>query len=191
MAEPPFPGVRLVAPPERVREAWQRLAAGIQPHVDSGSCLLLGVLVGGIVPLVQISQRLRGDFLIDYCHLTRYMGGTGGGQVQWVQRPHQDLRALTVVLVDDIFDEGHTLAELRRYCENAGARRVLVTVLVRKCHSRPVADLKPDLWGLEVDDEYVFGCGMDYQQRWRHLDAIYALPGSAGAGSAATDVSTA
>jgi hypoxanthine phosphoribosyltransferase len=189
MAESPVPGARLVASPEQVREAWQRLAAGIQPYVDAGSCLLLGVLVGGIVPLVQISQRLRGDFLIDYCHLTRYLGGTRGGQVQWVQRPHQDLRALTVVLVDDIFDEGHTLAELRRYCENAGARSVRVAVLVRKRHARALAELKPDLWGLEVDDEYVFGCGMDYQQRWRHLDALYALPGSAGAGPAVAGVS--
>ena len=189
MADPPFPGARLVASPETVHKAWQRLAAGVQPHVDSGPCLLLGVLVGGMVPLVQITGRLHGDFLIDYCHLTRYVGGTSGGAIHWLQRPHQDLRGLTVVLVDDIFDEGHTLAELRRYCESAGARRVLVTVLVRKRHSRPVADLKPDLWGLEVDDEYVFGCGMDYRQHWRHLDAIYAVPGTAGARSAAAHVS--
>ncbi len=179
MAEPPFPGARLVASSERVGDAWRRLAADVQALVDAGPCVLVAVLVGGMVPLVEISRRLRGDFVTDYCHLTRYMGGTSGGAVRWVQQPHQDLRGLTVVLVDDIFDEGHTLAELRRYCEQAGAVRVVTAVLVRKRHGRPTADLPPDLWALEVGDEYVFGCGMDYRDHWRHLDAIYALPESA------------
>jgi hypoxanthine phosphoribosyltransferase len=180
MADPPFPGARLVVPPEAVRDAWLRLARGIQPHIDAGPCVLIGVLVGGIIPLAQISARLHGDFLIDYCHLTRYAGGTGGGEIRWVQQPHLELRGLMVILIDDIFDQGYTLAELRRYCERRGAAgRVLSAVLVRKRHSRPTADIQPDLWGLEVGDEYVFGCGMDYQQRWRHLHAIYALPSGA------------
>jgi hypoxanthine phosphoribosyltransferase len=178
MAEPPFPGARLVASSEAVRDAWLRLATDVQTYIDDGPSLLMGMLVGGMVPLVQISARLRGDFLMDYCHLTRYAGATDGGEIRWVQRPHLSLRGLTVVLVDDIFDQGHTLAELYRYCEDHGARRVLTAVLVRKRHSRPTADVRLDLWGLEVRDEYVFGCGMDYQQRWRHLDAIYAIPRS-------------
>ena len=136
-----------------------------------------------MVPLVKIAERLRGDFLIDYCHLTRYLGNTSGGDIRWVQRPRADLRGQTVVLVDDIFDEGHTLAELRRHCLEDGALRVLSAVLVRKRHPRATADLAPDFVGLEVGDEYVFGCGMDYQGRWRHLDAIYGIPASAGSGA--------
>ncbi|MFQ5634823.1 MAG: hypothetical protein ACE5G3_05790 [Gammaproteobacteria bacterium] len=50
-------------------------------------------------------------------------------------------------------------------------------MLVRKRHDRVVAGTLPDHVGLQVDDRYVFGCGMDYRHRWRHLPAIYALPG--------------
>lgn len=176
MAEEPVPGARLVASAASVREAWARLAAGIQPLVNREPCVLLGVLLGGMFPLVNICSRLRGDFLTDYCHLTRYRGKTRGGAVEWVQYPRQDLRGLTVVLVDDIFDEGHTLAELHRYCQDAGARKIVVAVLVRKRHARAVAGPAADLVGIETGDEYLFGCGMDYRDRWRHLDAIYALP---------------
>lgn len=177
MAESPVNGARRVATAEAVRDAWQRLAAAVQPVVDDaqGRCLLLGVMLGGMVPLVQISGRLRGDFRIDYCHLTRYRGGTRGGEIEWIRRPPADQSGLTVVLVDDIFDEGRTLAELRRECLAAGAARVLIAVLARKLHGRADGVARPDFVGLEVADEYVFGCGMDLGGHWRHLDEIYAL----------------
>lgn len=177
MAEPPFSGARRVASAEMVRDAWARLTSAIQPVVDDsqGRCLLLGVMLGGMVPLVRISERLRGDVLIDYCHLTRYRGGTRGGEIDWIRRPSGDLRGLTVVLIDDIFDEGRTLAELRRECLANGAARVLVAVLACKRHGRADAGLRPDFVGLDVADEYVFGCGMDFRGRWRHLDEIYAV----------------
>jgi hypoxanthine phosphoribosyltransferase len=181
MGEPPVSGAQRVATAAAVRDAWSRLAAAIQPHVEARPCLLLGVLLGGMVPLVKISELLRGDFLLDYCHVTRYGGGTSGGDVRWISRPRADLRGLTVVLVDDIFDEGHTLSALRAECLDSGAERVLVAVLARKRHGRALPDITPDFVGLDVADEYVFGCGMDYQGRWRHLDEIYALPSRAAA----------
>ena len=171
----PLLGATLVAAPEAVRAAYDRLAAAVQPVVASEQCVLLGLLMGGMIPLVHVAERLRGDFLLDYCHVTRYRNATTGGQLEWIQRPRQALRGRTVVLVDDIFDQGRTLAELSRYCQQAGARRVLLAVLVRKRHQRSVADLQPDFAGMTIDDQYVFGCGMDYQQRWRHLDALWAL----------------
>lgn len=180
MAEVPFPGSRLVVPAAEVRRAWDALAASLQPVIDREPCLLLGVLLGGVVPLVKIAERLQGDFLMDYCHLSRYLGATAGGEVRWVQRPRLPLGGLTVILVDDIFDEGHTLRELRAHCQAAGARRVLSAVLVRKRHGRALPGEAPDYAGLEVDDDYVFGCGMDYRERWRHLDAIYALAPAGG-----------
>lgn len=165
-----------MASAEAVREAWDRLAAGIQPLVAEGGCVLLGVLLGGMFPLVHVAGRLRGDFLVDYCHLTRYGGRTTGGPLRWIQRPRLDLGGCTVVLVDDVFDEGHTLAALRRHCEESGAVRVRVAVLVRKRHPRAVAGFEPDFIGIEAGEEYLFGCGMDLGGRWRHLAALFALP---------------
>lgn len=175
MAELPFPGTRLVATAAGVNAAYDRLAASIQPLVMQGPCVLLGILMGGMVPLVQVASRLRGDFLMEYCHVTRYGGAESGGEIRWVQRPQAALRGQTVVLVDDIFDQGFTLAEVRRHCLAAGAREVKVAVLVHKRHARGRADLQPDFTGLETGDEFLFGCGMDYRGRWRQLDAIYAV----------------
>jgi hypoxanthine phosphoribosyltransferase len=181
MAEAPVAGARLVASAAEVDAAWSRLAAGVQRWIDAGPCVLVGVMVGGMVPLVRVAGQLRGDFALDYCHATRYGGGTSGGELRWIQAPHQPLAGRTVVLVDDIFDEGHTLAAIRDWCLAAGAAAVRIAVLARKRHDRALPGIAPDLVCVDVGDAYVFGCGMDYRGRWRHLDSIWALPDGEGA----------
>lgn len=174
---PPVSGARLVATTAQVEAAYQRLAASIQPTAEGGDCVLLGVLLGGAVPLVRIAGLLNGDFLIDACRVGRYGAATRGGIPQWISPPQVPLRGKHVILVDDIFDEGITLDFVATNCREQGTRKLSTAVLVRKRHDRAGAMSGPDHVGLEVGDEYVFGCGMDYRGRWRHLDAIWGLPG--------------
>ena len=175
---PPVAGARLVATTAEVEAAYQRLATAIQPHVAAGDCVLLGVLLGGALPLVRIWPACcDGDFR------ARYVPGwplwrRDPWRYSAVDCPPQmDMRGQHVILVDDIFDEGITLEFVAAHCREQGARKLSTAVLVRKRHDRASGALAPDHVGLEVGDEYVFGCGMDYQGRWRHLPAIWGLPG--------------
>jgi hypoxanthine phosphoribosyltransferase len=177
----PLPGVTLVASRQTVDEAYARLAVGIQSivaeaEINESECVLLGVMTGGMVPLVRLAELVEGDYLMDYCHVSRYRGELTGGNLEWLQAPHIELTGKTVVIIDDIFDEGVTLDYVAAACHSLGAGRVVTVVLVRKLHDRVKTKMCPDLVGLEVGDHFVFGCGMDYRNRWRHLSAIYALP---------------
>ena len=174
---PPVSGAIQVVSAARVAKAYDDMAGWVQSFVDEADCVLLGVMLGGMVPLLEVTRRLHGDFLLDYCHVTRYRGDTQGGQPEWRQPPGSDLKGKTVVIVDDIFDEGITLDYVVSACRELGAHRVKSVFLVRKRHDRVVTSVRPDFVGLEVDDQYVFGCGMDYRNRWRHLQEIYALTG--------------
>lgn len=171
----PVPGARLVAGRAEVQSAYRRLAAGLAPGLSGGDPLLLGILLGGMVPLVQLASRLNADVQVEVCRVGRYGHQTRGGTPQWRMPPSAELGGRNIILVDDIFDEGVTLEFVADYCHRHGARQVQTLVLVRKRHARPVGGLVPDHVGLEVGDEYVFGCGMDYQGRWRHLDQIWGL----------------
>lgn len=174
---PPVAGARLVATVAQVESAYQRLAASIRPAAAGGDCVLLGVLLGGAIPLVRVAGLLDGDFRIDVCRVGRYGDATRGGTPQWISVPRLDMSGQHVILVDDIFDEGLTLDFVAAWCRGQGACAISTAVLVRKRHDRVGTTLVPDHVGLEVGDEYVFGCGMDYQGRWRHLDVIWGLPG--------------
>lgn len=159
-----------------VEAGLERLAAAIQREVDNGDLVLLGVMNGGMFPLVHVAGRLSGDFVIDYCHASRYRGELKGGEIDWLQAPAKPLRGKSVVVVDDIWDEGLTLTAVADYCRSQGASRVSRAVLFIKDRPRNPAVGVPELdAGLHVPDRYVFGCGMDLYERWRHLRAVYAL----------------
>jgi len=79
-----------------------------------------------------------------------------------------------VLVLDDILDEGHTLAAIKEQCLQLGAKTVVIAVLVEKVLNK-TKPIKADYVGLQVPDRYVFGCGMDVYGWWRNLPAIYAL----------------
>ena len=140
--------------------------------------VFLTVMHGGLPFAAQLALAIgaRGlDLELDYLHATRYRGATSGGELAWKHRPATSLRGRRVLLVDDIVDEGHTLAAVRAWCDGQGAREVRIAAMVTKRHDRCVAGLCADYAGLEVPDRYVFGYGMDYHEQGRNLPDIHAL----------------
>ena len=125
--------------------------------------------------MARLAPLLHGDIELDYCQVSRYRGTEQGGALDLIRSPTTGLEGRTVLLVDDIFDEGLTLDFVAGRCRALGAREVVTTVLVRKTHDRVATGFRPDYIGLEVEDRYVFGCGMDYRHHWRHLPEIWAL----------------
>lgn len=169
------PEADLLLSPADMAAGFDRLAEKLQPLIDKRDCVLLGVLNGGLYPLVRLADRLRGDFVLDYCHATRYEGQAPGEELTWLKKPSSELAGKTVIIVDDIFDVGITLAAVRNYCQEVAAADAYTAVMLIKDRERGPGVRAPDYdTGLRVPDRYVFGCGMDIDGRWRHLPAVYA-----------------
>ena len=138
----------------------------------------LTVMHGGLPFAGQLSLELGAlglDLEFDYLHATRYRGQTSGGELVWKHRPATALYGRRVLLVDDILDEGYTLAAVREWCLEQGATDVRIAALAVKRHDRVIDGISADYAGLEVPDRYVFGFGMDYHEQGRNLPGIYAL----------------
>jgi len=158
-----------------IEAALQKMAADLQPVVSEGNCELLGIMMGAMYPLVRISQLLEGDFQLDTCHATRYEAGLEGKELAWVKQPGLEMEGKNVIVIDDIFDQGITLEAVVAACHANGAAKVVSAVLATKDHEDQRSDYRPDFSALTVPDRYVFGYGMDYKGRWRHLPDIHAL----------------
>lgn len=161
---------------EGVRDMLDRLAREIAVACGGEPLTLVAVMTGGMLPAAWLALRLMQPLQIDFVHATRYRGGTRGGELDFLVHPRLEVRDRHVLVVDDIYDEGYTLKAICDDYAGRGARSVRSAVLVRKMHQRGLPRDLPDFVGLDVPDVYVFGCGMDAYEEWRHLEEIRALP---------------
>lgn len=166
---------RLLHSGREVEKALDGMAAAIAEELSGRNPIVLCVMTGGIVVCGRLATRLPFPLQLDYAHLTRYRGATRGGELVWKRRPGIAPAGRTVLVVDDILDEGLTLAALVDHLMREGAERVLTAVLVRKRRRRPPGVPSGDFVGLEAEDRYLYGCGMDYRGYLRNAPGIHAV----------------
>ena len=165
----------LICDANSVDAAVRRVADEITRQIRDSVPLVLSVMGGGVVFTGQLLPRLRFPLEFDYVHVTRYRGDTrGGDDIEWIVRPRASVAGRTVLVIDDILDEGRTLAEIKNWLADQGAKSVYTAVFADKTvkGKKPVS---ADFVGITVPDRYVFGFGMDVRDAWRNLPAIYAL----------------
>lgn len=163
---------------QQVDKAINTMAQAITDRLQDSNPLLFCVMNGGLILTGQLLTRLRFPVQAEYLHATRYRQETTGGILEWKLRPEADIQDRTVLIVDDILDEGTTLCAIADYCLTHGAKEVLTAVLVDKQHDRKAKpDLKADFTGMYVEDRFLFGYGMDYKGYWRNAPGIYAVKG--------------
>jgi hypoxanthine phosphoribosyltransferase len=164
----------LIHSSEVIAAAISRLGEEISSTLKHENPIVLCVVSGGIVFTGQLLTQFDFPLELDYIHASRYQNATVGRSLSWEALPKLDLRNRSILLVDDILDEGVTLKAIQEKCFELGAAKVFCAVLVEKRIGR-VKPISANFVGLEVPDRYVFGYGMDAYGWWRNLPAIYAL----------------
>lgn len=159
-----------------INTALDKMAESITQKLKDARPVILGVMIGALIPMGHLLTRLHFPLEVDYLHATRYRGATRGGDLHWLVEPHVDLKDRTILVVDDVMDGGLTLAAIIDYCKQAGAKAVYSAVMVDKVRVRePGVAFEPDFVGLRVEDRFLFGFGLDYHGYWRNLPEIYAV----------------
>ena len=162
-----------------VQAAVDRVAGELNRRFDGGADdpfpLVLGVMGGAVVFAGQLLTRLAFPLEFDYIHVTRYGAKDHGGTIQWKVEPRADVRGRTVIVLDDILDEGETLAHVKQRLLDMGAAQVLLVVFADKDIGKAKPAV-PDMVGLVLPNKFVIGYGMDAYGYWRNLPEIRAIP---------------
>ena len=156
--------------------AVRRVAGEITARLADANPLVLAVMGGAVVFTGQLLPQLIFPLDFDYLHVSRYGDVTTGGQLAWIVEPRSEVAGRVVLVVDDILDEGVTLAEITKRLLAQGATEVLSAVFADKNlgRAKPIA---ADFVGVNLPNRYVFGYGMDVKGAWRNLPAVYAVKG--------------
>ena len=161
-------------PADAVNAAVERMASDIARELGDAFPVVLSVMGGAAVFTGRLLPLLAFPLEFGAIEVTRYNNDIQGRDIAWRLPPRDNVRGRTVLVVDDILDEGITLAAIRSKLLEMGAARVLAAVFADKDigHDKPAY---ADFVGVTVPNRYVFGFGMDAYGLWRNLPAIYAL----------------
>jgi hypoxanthine phosphoribosyltransferase len=164
----------MVCSPEEVRIAVARLAQEIAARLQDEFPVVLSVMGGAAVFTGQLLPQL--DFPLEFgaIEVTRYENTTNGREITWRLAPRDNVKGRAVLVIDDILDEGITLAAIKEKILGMGAKSVWCAVFADKEIGRE-KPVEADFVGVRVPDRYVFGFGMDAYGLWRNLPAVYAL----------------
>lgn len=152
----------------RIREMGAQIAAdydGHEPH-------LVGVLKGACAFMTDLSQAIEIPLTMDYIAVSSYGAATrSSGEVKLVKDLDQSLEGRDLLVVEDIVDTGLTLNYLVNLLRARGPRTLKVAALLSK-PSRRLVEVKVDYIGFSIDDHFVVGYGLDYNERYRNLRDI-------------------
>ena len=166
----------LIHSAETVSAAVSRIAAEITGKFSATNPLLLCVMSGGVPFAGHLMTQLNFPLEFDYLHVTRYGQETSGGALSWRSAPWTSVKDRVVIVLDDILDEGMTLAAIVERLKELGAKACYTAVATEKLNGKK-KPIKADFVALTVPDRFVFGFGMDVRGHFRNLPAIYAMKG--------------
>ena len=133
---------------------------------------------GAVVFAGQLLPLLRFPLDFDYIHVSRYGNEIARREIDWRVPPRDDVRGRTVLVLDDILDDGDTHGgDPRAAARDGRARAFYCAVLVEKDARPRRSRSRADFVGLQIPDRFVFGCGMDAKGFWRNLPEIRAHEG--------------
>lgn len=138
--------------------------------------LLLAILKGSVVFMGELMKKVTIPVEIDFMKVSSYGAGTQtSGNINIIlDLVRKDIEQYEVIIVEDIVDSGKTLSHLSEYLRLKGAHGVKTCTLLDKPSRREV-EFTPDYIGREVEDEFVVGYGLDYDERYRALPYVGIL----------------
>lgn len=163
----------LIVAADEVQAALARVAQEINTALADQHPLVLSVMGGAVVFTGQLLPLLNFPLDFDYIHVSRYGNGKQGGALHWKVEPRENVRGKIVLVVDDVLDEGETLAAVKQRVLELGASGFYCAVFADKLNGK-AKPIHADFVGVELPDRFVFGYGMDIHGAWRNLPAIYA-----------------
>lgn len=173
--EPSEAVLKIVLTAEQIQEGVERMAADIRREYGERPLTILAIMTGSLVLLADLIRRLDMRLRVGVMQASSYRGTTTTrGELSINMEMTPDIRGREVLLIDDIFDTGHTLEKTIAKMWELSPVSIRSAVLLRKLGRQEVAN-GPDFAAFEIPDEFVVGYGLDYGDEYRHLPFLAAL----------------
>lgn len=159
---------------KEISDKIKEIAAQITQLLHSEDVVIIGVLKGALFFMSDLLRELKFPFVYDFIQVKSYEGTQTTGTISILKEPNCEVKGKTVLIIEDILDTGITLSFIKEYFVSKGAKNIYICSLLNKKKSR-LKELKADFFGFEIDDLFVVGYGLDYNEKMRELKDIFVL----------------
>jgi hypoxanthine phosphoribosyltransferase len=154
----------------RIQETGEKISKDYK-HLD---LVLIGVLKGSFIFLADLTRKISIDHKIDLIGASSYDGTTSTGQIVFTKQPDLELEGRDILLVEDIVDTGNTLLKIVEFVQLLNPRSIKICSLIDKQERREV-EIDVNYSCFSLDKGFIVGYGLDYNEKYRNLPAIYDL----------------
>lgn len=166
---------RIMLTEEQLRKRVKEVAEQVDKDFQGKKPLVVGILKGSIIFYADFIRCLTMPIELDFLAVSSYgSGAVSSGKLNIRKDLDRDVKGRDVIIVEDIIDSGFTLANLKALLEERGASSVTIVTLLDKFERREY-DIKPDYNCFMIENEFVVGYGLDYNEQYRHLPYIGIL----------------
>lgn len=155
----------------RIEKRLDEMAKEIDKAYEGKEIILIGILKGSVVFMVELAKRMKTKVQFEFIEVSSYEGTESTGKVKIVKDIKNSIEGKDVLIVEDIIDTGITLTFLKEYLLLKKPNSLKIATLLSK-PSRRIKELDVDYIGFKIEDKFVIGYGLDYNQNYRNLPYI-------------------
>lgn len=155
----------------KLEKRVEEIARQIENDYKGKEIVLIGVLKGCAMFLVELAKRLKNTVILEFVEISSYEGTESTGKIKLNKDISQSIEGKDVIIIEDIIDTGRTLHYLVELLKSKNPNSLKIATLLSK-PSRRTIELNVDYIGFQIEDIFVVGYGLDYNQRYRNLPYI-------------------
>ena len=167
--------MRIMISSEEIQAKVKQLGEKINAHYAQSDkeLVLIGLLRGSVIFMADLCRAIEKPHELDFMTVSSYVNGTtiSSRDVKILKDLDGEIRGKDVLVVEGIIDSGHTLSKVMEILQTRNPNSIELCTLVSKPSRREI-DLVVKFLGFEVEDRFIVGYGLDFDQKYRHLPFI-------------------
>lgn len=155
----------------KLEKRIEEMAKQIQKDYQGKEIVFIGILKGSVMFMTELAKNIKNNIILDFMDVSSYEGTESTGTVKINKDIRDSIEGKEVIIVEDIIDTGRTLTYVLEYLKQKNPNCIKIATMLSK-PSRRVMELNVDYIGFAIEDKFVVGYGLDYQEKYRNLPYI-------------------
>ena len=155
----------------KLEKRIEEMARQIEKDYEGKDIVFIGILKGSIMFMAELAKNIKSNVEMDFMDVSSYEGTESTGNIKINKDIRNSIEGKDVIIVEDIIDTGRTLTYLVEYLKQKNPNSLKIATMLSK-PSRRIMELNVDYIGFAIDDKFVVGYGLDYNENYRNLPYI-------------------